>query len=232
MFVQSLEDGRCGRGRQSSENAKNFSLIFPFLIPSWNWQDFQLFPNLPLLVQWRSRRGQNLQRGSGSFPPSCNVSSAHPVPTPPRFHLDEKSCKPTGVGREIKSLSQLKSQAISAEHLLQRAPGNFIRLPQTISPLSPLSASRSQQAGGGSSASLCTARWRALFQLCSRCPAHNPWLVPAPRPSLARGRALVGCAALRSLLLVLWFLRAFGNTQSQELDCGQSLFAPRFFFCL
>lgn len=78
---------------------QNFSLIFPFLIPSWNWQDFQLFLNLPLLTQRRSRSGQNLQRGSGCFPPSCNVSSAHPVPTPPRFHLEGKSCKPTGVGR-------------------------------------------------------------------------------------------------------------------------------------
>lgn len=34
MFVQSLEDGRWGRGRQSSETAKNFSLLVPFLIPS------------------------------------------------------------------------------------------------------------------------------------------------------------------------------------------------------
>lgn len=43
-----------------------------------------------------------------------------------------------------------------------------IRMQQTIGPLSPLRASRSQQAGGGSAASFCTARWRALFQLCSQ----------------------------------------------------------------
>lgn len=31
--MQSLEDGRWGKGRQSSDTAKNFSLLFPFLIP-------------------------------------------------------------------------------------------------------------------------------------------------------------------------------------------------------
>lgn len=52
--------------------------------------------------------------------------------------------------------------------LAAAAASNSIRIQQTIGPLSPLRASRSQQAGGGRAASFCTARWKALFQLCSQ----------------------------------------------------------------
>lgn len=94
----------------------------------------------------------------------------------------------------------------------------------------PISASSCQQAGGGKLCQLLHSKMEGCVSALLQVPGNTtlPTRIPAPLPPLARdaGRRE---DVLPFCISFLWRLRAFGNTQSQELDGSHSLFSHHLF---